>query len=125
MLFTNNNSNTPIYSQIAEMIEDQILNGDFKENEQVYSTNQLAKILNVNPATARKGLNILIEEGIIYKKRGLGMFVNSEAQLKIKIKRSESFITDYINSMAKEAKKLGLTKEDIIGMIKSIDWGNF
>ncbi len=124
-MFTNNNSNIPIYSQIAEMIEDQILNGEFKENQQVYSTNQLAKLLNVNPATARKGLNILIEEGIIYKKRGLGMFVNSEAQLKIKVKRSESFISDYINAMVKEAKKLGLTKEDIINMVKSIEWGDF
>ena len=107
------------------MIEDQILNGEFKENQQVYSTNQLAKLLNVNPATARKGLNILIEEGIIYKKRGLGMFVNSEAQLKIKVKRSESFISDYINAMVKEAKKLGLTKEDIINMVKSLEWGDF
>lgn len=121
-MFINNNSSIPIFSQIAEIIEDQILNGDFKENEQVYSTNQLAKLLNVNPATARKGLNILIDEEIIYKKRGLGMFVNSGAQQKIKVKRSKTFITDYIDSMIKEAIKLGLTKKDIIDMIKSTEW---
>lgn len=123
-MFIDNNSSIPIYSQIAEIIEDQILNGDFKENEQVYSTNQLAKLLNINPATARKGLNILIDEDIIYKKRGLGMFVSPGAQQKIKAKRSKTFITEYIKSMIKEARKLDLTKEDIINMIKSTDWGD-
>lgn len=123
-MFIDNNSSIPIYSQIAEIIEDQILNGDFKENEQVYSTNQLAKLLKINPATARKGLNILIDEDIIYKKRGLGMFVSPGAQQKIKAKRSKTFITEYIKSMIKEARKLDLTKEDIINMIKSTDWGD-
>lgn len=121
-MFINNDSSIPIYSQIAEMIEDQILRGDLKEDQQVYSTNQLAKLLNVNPATARKGLNVLIDENIIYKKRGLGMFVSTGASEKIKIKRSKSFFTDYIDSMIKEAKKLGLTKEDIIDLINSSEW---
>lgn len=121
-MFINNNSSMPIYAQIAEMIEDQILRGDLRENQQVYSTNQLAKLLNINPATARKGLNILIDENIIYKKRGLGMFVSTGAPEKIKVKRSKSFFTDYIDSMIKEAKKLGLTKRDIIDLINSSEW---
>lgn len=123
-LLINTNSNIPIYSQIAEMIEDQILNGDLRENEQVYSTNQLANLLNVNPATARKGLNILLEEEIIFKRRGLGMFTNVGAQEKIKAKRNKSFIINYIDSMIKEAKKIGLTKEYVIDLIKSVEWGD-
>ena len=123
-MLVNSKSNIPIYSQIAEMIEDQILNGDLQENEQVYSTNQLAKLLNVNPATARKGLNLLLEEEIIFKKRGLGMFTNIGAQEKIKRKRCKSFSANYIDSMVIEAKKIGLTKEHVIDLIKSTDWGN-
>lgn len=121
-MFINYDSSIPIYSQIAEIIEDQILKGDLKENQQVFSTNQLAKLLNINPATARKGLNLLIDEEIIYKKRGLGMFVSTGAAKKIKVKRSRSFFTDYIESMIKEAKKLGLTRKDIINMINSCEW---
>lgn len=123
-MLINSNSSIPIYSQIAEMIEDQILNGDLQENEQVYSTNQLAKLLNINPATARKGLNILLEEEIIFKKRGLGMFTNIGAREKIKRKRCQSFIVNYIDSMVSEAKKIGLTKEYVIDLIKSTKWGD-
>ena len=74
-----NDSTTPIYIQIAELIEDQILEGIIKEEEQVYSTNELSSLLQVNPATARKGLNLLVDEGILYKKRGVGMFVKPGA----------------------------------------------
>ncbi|MFI5359442.1 MAG: GntR family transcriptional regulator [Halanaerobiales bacterium] len=116
-----NDSTTPIYIQIAELIEDQILEGIIKEEEQVYSTNELSSLLQVNPATARKGLNLLVDEGILYKKRGVGMFVKPGATKMIKAKRKESFFTDYIQEMLLEGAKLGISKEEIIKMIKEYE----
>lgn len=106
-----------LFIQIAELIEDQILSGILLADEQVYSTNQLAKLYNINPATARKGLHLLVEENIIYKKRGLGMFVSDGAVAYIKEKRKSNFYRDYILTMLKEGEKLQLSKEEIIQLI--------
>lgn len=115
---------TPIFIQIAEMIEDQILKKIIKEEEKVYSTNELSKLLHVNPATARKGLNLLVDEEIIYKKRGVGMFVKEGATQIIKSKRMNDFFQNYIIKMMQEADKLGLSKEKIIEIIKSYSGGS-
>lgn len=108
----------PIYIQIAEWIEDEILKGNIQEEEQVLSKNQFASLYKINPATANKGINILVEEQILYKKRGIGMFVASGAKEKITLKRKESFFTEYIDKLLYEAEKLGITKNEIIGMLK-------
>lgn len=118
-----NESTVPIYIQIANMIEDQILEEILEEEEQVYSTNELSVILHVNPATARKGLNLLVDEGILYKKRGLGMFVKKGAVEIIKSKRKNSFFNKYIPRIIQEGEKLGITKREIIEMIKSYQGG--
>ena len=69
-----------IYIQIAEAIEDAVITGELNEGDQVYSTNQFARLYGINPATAAKGINLLVEEGILYKKRGIGMFVADGAR---------------------------------------------
>ena len=84
-------SDKSIYVQIAESIENEILLGNLKEEDQAPSTNQFAKVYQINPATAGKGLNLLVEEGILYKKRGLGMFVAEGARKKILKKRQGIF----------------------------------
>ena len=76
IVLLNNDSMKPIYVQIAEWLEIEILNNHIKEDERIFSQYQLADMFTVNPATAAKGLNILLEENIVYKKRGLGMFVS-------------------------------------------------
>lgn len=108
----------PIYLQIAEHIEDEILTGILPEESQVYSTNQIAAQYHINPATAGKGINILVDQGVLYKKRGLGMFVSKGAITIIQEKRKESFYHEYLAKMLLEAKKLGIDKEDLINMIK-------
>ena len=112
-------STLPLYIQIAELIEDQILEDIIKEGEQVYSTNELSVILQVNPATARKGLNLLVDDDILYKKRGVGMFVKKGAVQKIKSKRVNNFFDEYIRELLQEGKKLGIGKQEIIHMIES------
>ena len=107
-----------IYLQIAESIEDDILQKIIEEEMQVPSTNQLAVMYRINPATAAKGINILVSEGILYKKRGIGMFVSNGAVKKIRIKRQKAFYDKYIVPLLDEAANLDISKEEIIDRIK-------
>ena len=86
------NEHTSIYLQIAKMLEDGILRGIYPEGCQVPSTNELARTLCINPATGAKGLNLLVEEGILYKRRGLGMFVSEGAAERIRAKRRQAML---------------------------------
>ena len=107
-----------IYLQISEMIETDILRGVLMEEERVPSTNELAKLYLINPATAAKGINILVDNGILYKKRGIGMFVSTGAKEKILESRKNSFFDNYIKTLIEEASKLGITKEELMEMIR-------
>ena len=111
-------SEIPLFLQIASSLEDSILSEIYAEESQIPSTTELSTSLMINPATVLKGMNLLVDEGIIYKKRGLGMFVASGAVKKIKEKRIKSFNDSFVSSLIAEAKKLGISKEDIIGMIE-------
>ena len=113
------NDHTLIYLQIAQMLEDGILRGIYPEETQVPSTNELARTLRINPATGAKGLNLLVEEGILYKRRGLGMFVSEGAAERIRAKRREEFLEQYVKPLAAEARKLGLTAEELQAMLQA------
>ena len=106
-----------IYLQIREMIERDILRDNLQEEERVPSTNELAKLYAINPATAAKGINLLVDEGILYKKRGIGMFVAAGAKEQIKKKTKAHFYEDYRQSLLTEAANLGISKEELIAMI--------
>ena len=106
-----------IYLQISEMIETDILRGILLEEEQVPSTNELARTLCINPATAAKGLNLLTEDGILYKRRGIGMFVAPRAAEKIRAKRKQAFFEQYVRPLAAEAKNLGITPAELQAML--------
>lgn len=101
-----------------EMIEDDIIAGVYKTDDIIISTTQISKLLSVNPTTAVKSISMLTDTGILYKKRGIGMCVTNEAKDKILKKRKEEFYTNTITSMLSDARKLGISKEDIINMIK-------
>ena len=107
-----------IYLQIAENIEGDILQKIIEEEAQVLSTNQLAMIYGINPATAAKGINMLVIEGVLYKKRGIGMFVSTGALKKIRTKRKAAFYDKYIVPLLDEASNLDISKGDITDMIK-------
>ncbi len=107
-----------IYIQIKEMIENDILRNILLEEERVPSTNELAKLFAINPATAAKGVNLLVDEGTLYKKRGIGMFVTEGAKKTIMDKRKKHFYDDYVKSLLAEAGSLGITKDELIKMIQ-------
>ena len=110
--------NRPIFVQIAERIENDIIAGELPEETQVPSTNQFASFYQINPATAAKGVNLLVDQGILYKKRGLGMYVAPGARAKLLEKRREQFFEQYVVTMLQEAEKLGITTEQVTGMIQ-------
>ena len=108
-----------IYLQISEMIETDILRDILLEEERVPSTNELAKLYAINPATAAKGVNILVDEGVLYKKRGIGMFVSAGAKEAILSRRKNEFYDNYVKKLLEEAASIGLGKEEVIQLIRS------
>ena len=108
-----------IYLQIAEMIETDILRDILLEEERVPSTNELAKLYAINPATAAKGVNILVDEGVLYKKRGIGMFVSAGAKEAILSRRKNEFYDNYVKKLLEEAASIGLGKEEVFQLIQS------
>ncbi len=117
-MLLNFDSERPIFIQIAEGIEGAILTGAYEEDSQIPSITEFSTTYRINPATALKGISMLVEAGILYKKRGLGMFVAEGAVEKLKGKRKELFYDNFISSLVEEAKRLQLTKEDIISMLE-------
>jgi GntR family transcriptional regulator len=109
----------PIFAQIAEQIENSIIDGSLAEDAQVPSTNELAAFHRINPATAAKGINELVDEGILYKKRGIGMFVTPGARAKLLQRRREQFADRYLRPLLAEAHKLGLTSAELKDMIET------
>ena len=116
----NLDSTIPIYIQIAEWLENEILNGNFKVDEKVYSQYTLADMFTINPATAAKGLNLLYEEKILYNKRGLGKFVSSEAMGIILAKRKSQKLKGLLEEAVEEAVLLRVEDEELLKMLQKI-----
>lgn len=108
----------PIFQQISDEIEDAVFTGAFPEETQVPSTTEISAAFRINPATVLKGMNQLVDAGILYKKRGLGMFVAKGAAEKIRRKRRKLFAETYIRPLLEEAAKLGVSEEEMIQMIE-------
>ncbi|HLR51953.1 MAG TPA: GntR family transcriptional regulator [Candidatus Avamphibacillus sp.] len=108
----------PIYIQIKESIEDSIINGTLKVGERIPSTNELAKFYNINPATARQGMNELAQENIIEKQRGVGMFVTERGKDKLLEHRKQLFYEKYVVPLKSEAAKLHISDEQLFDMLK-------
>lgn len=117
----NFNQDKPIFIQVADLIENQILDGLLKPEDQTPSTNDFQKVYQINPATARKGLNLLVDEGILYKKRGMGMYVAEDALKKISEKRQKEFFTSHIPLLLKEIKRLDIPIDRLIEEIKKLE----
>ena len=118
MLGKNFDDKSPLFIQIKERIEDQIINGTLAEDEQVPSTTQIVAFYKINHITVAKGVNLLVDEEILYKKRGVGMFVVKGARDMLVEKRKLSFLADYMRPMLMEAKKLDIDCKDLIKMIE-------
>ena len=109
----------PIFVQIAEQIENDIIGALLAEETQVPSTNEFAAFYRINPATALKGISRLVDEGILYKKRGIGMFVATGARTRLVTKRREKFEAEFVRPLIAEAAKLGITSTELADLIRN------
>ena len=109
--------NSPIYLQIANGIKNDVLSGALGEDEQVMSTNQYAAFYRINPATAAKGFAQLVDEGVLYKKRGIGMFVSPDARARLRRQRRERFFAEVVDPMLAEARMVGVDVDEIVKYI--------
>lgn len=108
----------PIFHQLADSIVDDILRGQYEEGAQVPSTNEFASFLRINPATAGKGLGLLVDRGILVKRRGIGMFVAEGAKQRIAEERREGFVHDFIRPLLAEARTIGLGEGALMSLIQ-------
>lgn len=109
----------PIYRQIGDRIRADIVTGTLTADQQVMSTNQYASFYGINPATAAKAFQDLIDEGLLYKRRGVGMFVSTDAREKLLMRRREQFFAEHVAPMIAEAKALGLSLDAVIEQIRA------
>ncbi len=110
----------PIYLQIADGIRDEILSGTLGEEEQVMSTTQYATTYRINPATAAKAFAQLVDEGVVYKRRGVGIFVSPGARERLLAARRETFFADVVEPVAEQARLLGVPIEDVVDRLRSV-----
>ena len=111
---------SPIYLQIAEQIKNDIVTGALAEDEQVMSTNQYAAYYRINPATVAKAFQQLVDEQVLYKKRGIGMFVSPTARDALRARRRETFFSDVVDSMVAEAKAVGVPLAEVMARIERL-----
>ena len=111
---------TPIFTQIAERLADEIADGGLAEGDRVPSTNELAAYYRINPATAAKGVNVLIDDGLLEKRRGIGMFVAAGARERLLEDRRRSFAERYVEPMVAEASRLGLDGDALIDLVREV-----
>jgi DNA-binding transcriptional regulator YhcF (GntR family) len=109
---------TPIFSQIAERLADEIADGELAEGDRVPSTNELAAYYRINPATAAKGVNVLIDDGLLEKRRGIGMFVAAGARERLLENRRKQFAERYVEPMVAEAIRVGLDDDELIDLVR-------
>ncbi len=111
---------SPIFRQLADRIEDDILAGTYPEDTQIPSTNEFAAFLRINPATANKAINLLVAADTIYKRRGIGMFVAPGARERLLAARRQTFTDEYLKPLLAEAAHLGIRPPDLISMITRV-----
>ena len=111
-------SASPIFLQIKEKIKDDIMAGAYMPDELIISTTQIAKLYAVNPATAVKSVSILQDEGIVYKKRGIGMCVAAGAREAIIKERTAAFYDTVLKNAIREARKLNIGRDELIQIIR-------
>ncbi len=113
----------PIFRQIAAQIGNAIIDGSLPEESQAPSSNELAAFHRINPATAAKGLNELVADGVLYKRRGVGMFVSTGAREQLLKRRRSSFADQYLGPLMAEARKLGISPRELSAMIDHWETG--
>ncbi|HYP74062.1 MAG TPA: GntR family transcriptional regulator [Microbacterium sp.] len=108
-----------LFLQIAESVEDSIVDGSLPEGDRAPSTNELAAFYRINPATAAKGVSMLVDKGVLTKRRGIGMFVAEGARAQLLAERRSAFADRFIQPLLAEARTLGLTPDELAELVRA------
>ncbi len=108
----------PLFVQIAERLADEIADGTLAEGGRVPSTNELAAFYRINPATAAKGISMLTGDGLVEKRRGIGMFVAAGARVRLVAERRKLFAERYVEPLVAEAARLGMDANELVALIR-------
>jgi GntR family transcriptional regulator len=114
----------PLFVQIAEQLADDIVDGQLAEDARVPSTNELAAFYRINPATAAKGINMLVDDGVLEKRRGIGMFVAAGAREQLLATRRKLFAAQYVDPMVAEARRLGIDSNTLVSLVRETSLSN-
>ena len=114
----------PLFVQIAEQLADDVVDGVLPEGARVPSTNELAAFYRINPATAAKGINLLVDDAVLEKRRGIGMFVAEGAREQLRASRRKRFAEQYLDPMLAEAARLGIDPDTLVSLIRDPGWHN-
>ncbi|MEA4832557.1 MAG: GntR family transcriptional regulator [Oscillospiraceae bacterium] len=109
----------PVYLQIAQAIEDDILMDKLKEGDNCYSQLVISKEIGVNPATAAKGIYLLVQKGVLDKQRGLSMVVAKGAKDLILNDKIKNNLSRLIEGLINEADKLNFSKAELFKLIET------
>ena len=112
---------SPIYRQLADQVKADVVSGTLGGDEQVMSTNQYAAYYRINPATVAKAFQQLVDEQVLYKKRGIGMFVSPTARDALRAQRRERFFSDVVDPMVAEAKAVGIPIDEVVARIQQLE----
>jgi DNA-binding transcriptional regulator YhcF (GntR family) len=115
---------TPLFVQIAEQLADEIVDGQLAEGTRVPSTNELAAFYRINPATAAKGINMLVDDGVLEKRRGVGMFVAAGAREQLLAMRRKLFAEQYVDPLVAEANRLGIDGDTLVSLVREASVSN-
>ena len=115
---------TPLFVQVAAQLADDIVDGQLAEGDRVPSTNELAAFYRINPATAAKGINTLVDEGVLEKRRGIGMFVAAGAREQLLAERRKLFAEQYVGPMVAEASRLGIDSDTLVSLVREAGVNN-
>ncbi|BAU97315.1 GntR-family transcription regulator [Corynebacterium suranareeae] len=110
----------PLYKQIATLIENSIMDGTYRVDQRIPSTNELARFHRINPATARNGISLLVNAGILYKQPGIGMFVSAQASALIQERRDAAFAANYVAPLIDESILLGFSRSHIHALLDQV-----
>ncbi len=108
----------PLFAQVADRLAEEIADGGLAEGERVPSMNELAAYYRINPATAAKGISVLTDEGLLEKRRGVGMFVAAGARQQLLAERRRWFAERYVEPIVAEAGRLGIGTGELVELIR-------
>lgn len=108
------NEKDPIYRQLRDKVLEMIMEGVFAEGDALPSVRQIASEQRINPVTVSKAMQMLVDEDLVEKRRGLGMFVKEGAKNALTQTERSRFLNEEWPMVVNKIQRLGLSREELL-----------